>query len=388
MTTVQLGCPIPTMQFEGAVIQRTHPLIMSKPKRPHPKTTVPKGPSVVTAPSANPPLTKLLAPNARDDLLKAIEQARSSRVLTYVTAARPDVGAKMALDTIPVFQEHLDAIGHQERLDLFLYTRGGHTVAAPRVAYLMREYCDHLAILVPRFAHSAGTSLALAADEIVMHPMGELGPIDPSVANQFNPADATDATGQTKIPISVEDVSGFLAMVRDLARVPPERVAETVTVLAEHIHPLSLGNVYRQYLLIRTMGKRLLETHLDPVQDEDRISHIMDMLTEKFYYHEYPISRWEARENVRLPVAEPDRKLETMLWDLYNAYDSAMALGEAVVAPASTSGVSQVQIDSAAIESLGRLHVSRVSGALTTTTRSGQPPNVDLAIGGSWKRLV
>jgi len=33
--------------------------------------------------------------------------------------------------------------------------------------------------------------LALGADEIVMHPFAEMGPIDPTVSNDFNPVDPT-----------------------------------------------------------------------------------------------------------------------------------------------------------------------------------------------------
>jgi len=90
-----------------------------------------------------------------------------------------------------------------------LDTFGGFTLAAPRIAVLLREYCDELNLLVARFAHSAGTTLALAANEIVMHRMGELGPIDPSVANTFNPPNPGQPE-QTKVEISVEDVSAYL----------------------------------------------------------------------------------------------------------------------------------------------------------------------------------
>jgi ClpP class serine protease len=43
--------------------------------------------------------------------------------------------------------------------------------------------------------------LALGADEIVMHPFAEMGPIDPTVTNEFNPIDPQT---QQKIGISVK----------------------------------------------------------------------------------------------------------------------------------------------------------------------------------------
>jgi ClpP class serine protease len=41
---------------------------------------------------------------------------------------------------------------------------------------LLREKVKDVAILIPQAAFSAATLMALGADEIVMHPCGNLGP--------------------------------------------------------------------------------------------------------------------------------------------------------------------------------------------------------------------
>jgi ClpP class serine protease len=50
-----------------------------------------------------------------------------------------------------------------------------------RLISLFREYAAKVAVLLPYRAYSAATLLALGADEIVMHPFAEMGPIDPTV---------------------------------------------------------------------------------------------------------------------------------------------------------------------------------------------------------------
>lgn len=319
-------------------------------------------------------------------MIEEIEKIRGSRVIVYVTADRPDAGAKMGIDVGPYFYEHLDAMGHQDRLDLFLYTRGGFTLAPTRLAYLLREFCDEFAVLVPRHAHSAGTTLAMAADQIVMHRMGELGPIDPSVTNEFNPVDPQDPDGNRRVPISVEDVNAYLNLAKKQAGVPDSSMGEVFGRLAHELHPLALGNVHRQYLLIRSMSQRLLETHMDPEKEADEIEHILDVLTEKLYFHAYPLSRTEARDYVRLPVVFADSPLEAEMWKLYSSYETALGFGMPLVDAAQVTKRTRVEADSAVIESGSGLHTFRHSGWAEPQQQKQGPPQVQLLLQQLWAR--
>lgn len=136
---------------------------------------------------------------------------------------------------------------------------------------------------------SAGTFVALGANQIVMGPLGRLGLVDPTVSNDFNPekvgAPKDPATREPqRIGISVEDVTGYLALARDRAQLDPQGMADAFRTLATEVHPLSLGNVHRRSLLIRSTSRRLLELYLDPVSDAERIENVIDVLTE-LYYH-------------------------------------------------------------------------------------------------------
>jgi ClpP class serine protease len=176
----------------------------------------------------------------RRALIQQLQTLRRSRVIVYVTADRPDLAGQMNDDVVPIIYEHLHAMGRQNKVDLFLYTRGGHALTPQRLAYLFREFCATFAVLVPRFAHSAGTGLAISANEIVMHAMGELGPIDPTVANPFNPEDPTDPEKKRRIGIAVEDVTAYLALAKKQAGVPNENMGSVFEALSRNVHPLGV----------------------------------------------------------------------------------------------------------------------------------------------------
>lgn len=64
---------------------------------------------------------------------------------------------------------------------LALETPGGLPAAAYKIALALRRNFEKLTIYVPFTAYSAGTLIALAADEVVMGQMSNLGPLDVQV---------------------------------------------------------------------------------------------------------------------------------------------------------------------------------------------------------------
>jgi len=264
----------------------------------------------------------------RKRLIKQLEDERGSKIISYFTAERQYLGTKIGSDTIPLFFEHLQSTKKVKKIDLFLYTRGGHTLTPNRIVHLLREFCEKLAVLIPFRAHSAGTTLALGADEIVMGPLGELGPVDPSVANVFNPLTDDKDPKKGYIPISVEDVSAYMILIQDKGLSDPNVFSTALKALTDRVHPLALGNVHRQYLLIRTLSKRLLELHMKGEEDKEKIEKIVEILSEKLYYHGYEISRHEAKEIIGLNVSYPSEEMEKLMWELYMEYQDALLPGE------------------------------------------------------------
>lgn len=139
-------------------------------------------------------------------LYKDLEKEFGTKILTYITSDRPNMGAQIAPDVIDYFINHLDKIGPCKKISLFLYTRGGDTSAARNIVNLLRMYCDTLQVIVPHKAHSSGTIISLGANEIVMTKQATLGPIDPSLHTQLNPRTQDGML----FPVSVEAVKGYL----------------------------------------------------------------------------------------------------------------------------------------------------------------------------------
>src|SRR6202162_3868342 len=66
-------------------------------------------------------------------------------------------------------------------LDIVLHTPGGLVLAALQIARAVRSHKAKVTVLVPHYAMSGGTLIALAADEIVMSRHAVLGPVDPQL---------------------------------------------------------------------------------------------------------------------------------------------------------------------------------------------------------------
>jgi len=209
------------------------------------------------------------------------------------------------------------------RLDLFLYSAGGDSSVPWRVVSLFREFADEFNVLVPYRAYSAATMIALGADSVVMGRKAELGPIDPTVSNDFNPLDPVTKT--KRLGISVEDVISYFNLVKDKAGlVDQPQVAQAFDALTKLVHPVALGNVNRHYSFIRMVATKLLACHKRP-PSEETIEEIVRNLIERIYFHGHGIARKEAKE-LKLDVVEPKRELEELMWKLYLEYEDALQL--------------------------------------------------------------
>jgi len=89
---------------------------------------------------------------------------------------------------LPVDQLLKQAVEHRvkqsrrtKRLAMVLQTSGGYIETAERIANTLRRYYSWIAFMVPNYAMSAGTVLAMAGDEIWMTYFSTLGPIDPQI---------------------------------------------------------------------------------------------------------------------------------------------------------------------------------------------------------------
>jgi hypothetical protein len=256
----------------------------------------------------------------RVKLISEIERIRRSKVICYITGDRQGLETRIGMDVFPLFYDLLSRVGSAEQLDLFLYSTGGITMAGWGLVNVLREFCKKLTVLIPFKAYSTATLIALGADEIIMGKLGQLSPVDPSVQSPFNP--------QLKdqfLPVSVEDVVGFLDLARKEANLSGEESSRVVfEKLATDVRPMALGNVYRVREQIGMLARKLLRAQ---IKDDEKKDSIVSIFTRERYSHDYLISRQEAREEIGLNILNPvPDDLESKMMDLYTEYANVLEL--------------------------------------------------------------
>jgi hypothetical protein len=261
----------------------------------------------------------------RQALIAKIERARRSKVVCYITSDRPQADAQIQKDVIPLIYEHLRKIGTVDRLDFFIFTNGGDTLAAFGLGRLAREFAKSVGTLIPGKCHSAGTLFALGSNEIVMTRLATMSPIDPSVTGPLNPA-VEIAPGQRQlVALSVESVAGFKALVTEDWGVKGEdALSHALRILAERVHPLALGDVFRARQQIELLARKLLTSHRN---DEEHVTRAIQVLTKQLGSHDYLIGRSEARELLGEQVAPDDDQVEDLMTELLLDFASEMQLG-------------------------------------------------------------
>ncbi len=268
--------------------------------------------------------------SVRKDLLDKLQTARGGRlVISYVTSTRQNHEIQIGDDAVRLIYDHLEAnrVSAKSGVDLFIHSNGGSGTAPWRIVSLIRQYTKKFAVLVPHHAFSAATLIALGADAILMHKMGCLGPIDPSVANIFNPPHPM-LQGQPA-PISVEDVTAFFKLVKEEVGITHEdELVKALTALTDKIHPLALGNVQRSHHQSRMIARKLLKLHMPKESQEHEIELLIDSLKSNLFYHGHPINREEAKIDLKLKVVTPAPDVESAIWDLYLEYEKDLKLRE------------------------------------------------------------
>jgi hypothetical protein len=257
-------------------------------------------------------------------LIKEIERLRQSKVICFLTSVRPNLPAQISDDAVRVMFDHLLLMPQRpiERIDIFLCSNGGSSSVPWRLVALLREFADKIGVLLPYRAYSAATLIALGADEIVMHPFAEMGPIDPTVTNEYNPIDPNT---KRLIGISVEDVKAYINFIKSTVGIQHgDELVKTIEILAQKVHPLALGNVERFLSQSRLIAKKILLTHMKD-STEHIVDEIIDNLASKLFFHGHPINRREAKDELKLKVAvNPSPDLETAMWSLYKDFETEL----------------------------------------------------------------
>ena len=190
----------------------------------------------------------------------------------------------------------------RNRVLLILVTQGGDPHAAYRCArYLWHNFRGYQ-ILIPGWCKSAGTLLAMGADEIYISDFGELGPIDPQVPEKD--ADLRDSSATLRASLDAIRENSYQAFdhyMNELGRYPSmtfQTRSEISTKLTNEIHssisgkidPRELGKMHRYLKLCYEYGVRLSARSMNI--DEAGVR----KLVYDYPQHDFVIDQYEARD--------------------------------------------------------------------------------------------
>jgi len=233
--------------------------------------------AVVVAALLVPRLLRRRRDRRRRGMLRDLEQRRGSRVITMIhrqeTVSLLGIPFGRFID-IEDAEQLLSAIRltpPDMPIDLILHTPGGLVLASDQIAYALKRHPGKVTVIVPHYAMSGGTLVALAADEILMDTDAVLGPVDPQLGSPFRGA---------------WPAASIMAA---LAQPNANRDDET----------LILGDIARKAVA------QVHETVVELVRDRlpDGAQQLATTLSEGRWTHDYPIRIDEARE-LGLPVSD------------------------------------------------------------------------------------
>jgi len=235
----------------------------------------------------------------RKILYENIAQERGNTVLAYVNNIRL-LNAPMCVVSVRYIYKIIKSLSPdklKDTLDFIMITNGGDTNAPLRIISLLRCFFKRINVILPYRCYSAGTALALGCDNIIMGPMSNLGPIDPSVNNPHN----VDEKGKLLPAISVEAVKAYFTFVsKDLKIKSENHKAEALNKLITRISPIALGCVKQGTSHAKLIAKNLL--CITKKFNFWQIRRIINMLSSDFHTHSYPITREEVVKRVKIDV--------------------------------------------------------------------------------------
>lgn len=323
----------------------------------------------------------------RMKLIEKIQEERNSHLITYITGDRKGLETKIATDVFPMFHKHLTQIKDKKRIDLFLYSPGGITIAGYAFVNLFRQFCDEFDVIIPFKALSCATLIALGANEIVMTKMGQLSPIDPSVGHPLGPVVQVPGQPAGKVaPVNVEDINAFISLAKKETKLRDKKSMRKVfEVLASKVHPLVLGAVHRSREQIAFLASILMRYH---TKNEGRIKKTVEILTRERFSHEYIISRAEAQKELGLNIVEPDNKLTILIVDLFDAYNDILMMDKPYNPEVILGKVDEKVSDfnRAIIESINLTHVFRTKKEIKRVKVS--QPRIPISIPGYQERVL
>lgn len=216
---------------------------------------------------------------------------------------------------------------------LFLTTGGGDPNGGYRAARCLRHYYKHVRLVVPSFCKSAGTLIAIAADELAIGDLGELGPLDIQVRKGSELQERSSGLDimQAVQAVTVQTQDAFhrimvgtrnLGLSTRLCAEFAASVAAGISApLMNQIDPIRLGEMQRATRVALEYGQRL-NSYANNLKED-----ALEALISAYPSHGFVIDRKEAAELFQRvsPLLESEQNFCNAFWDVvaieHNDYD-------------------------------------------------------------------
>jgi ClpP class serine protease len=254
--------------------------------------------------SLQPLVQRQLLVRARRRMLSRIASRRDATVIPLIH--RPET---LSLLGFPLMR-HIDiddaesilrAIRGTARgrtIEIILHTPGGLVLAASQIAQALSDHDGRVVAVIPHYAMSGGTLIALAADEIMLDRHAALGPVDPQLGQYA----AASLVAVAEMPGKHDDQTLLLA---DLGR--------------------------KALFQVEALTTQLLERHTDGA----RAREVAHLLSSGVWTHDHPLMATELAQ-LGLPIRGEVSAEERALMDLYPQPRGRQASVEYVSGPPPT----------------------------------------------------
>jgi hypothetical protein len=184
----------------------------------------------------------------RQRLIRELEKETGRTLLCYIAGENAEINRD---DTLGIV-ELLHNVQPGASIDLMLHTFGGDIDAAEKLISMLRAAVASTAslrVIVPDVAKSAGTLMALGANEIVMSDTSELGTIDPQLVLK-------DGKGNNITHSVLSYLDAFTVAAAELRRAPNDPVFQLQIAAFD---PTVLQTFETVKLRARTLAENLLK---------------------------------------------------------------------------------------------------------------------------------
>jgi len=184
---------------------------------------------------------------ARQAILESLEAERGSRVIPLIHRREPwdknGEGERITIEDSEFILMRIRETPKKQPLDLIVHTPGGLALAAEMIAMALAHHQGTVTVMVPFYAMSGGTLIALAADAILMEPYSVLGPVDPQIAG-WPSGSLIRILGRKQIE-AIQDQTIILS---DVARMAVENMKGFVRWLLREKMPASQAEAVAEFL--------------------------------------------------------------------------------------------------------------------------------------------